>query len=312
MAMERQLDTAGAEKTNFAATMPNDSPPTAAGGATPEVMFSERAGQAWVRLQERTDAQIDPPGRAAMAKLPLAPGQRVLDVGCGCGQTLLQLAAAVGPGGRVVGVDVSPPMLGRAGELVTGHPEIELVLSDAQTYAFAPASFDAMYSRFGVMFFTDQRAAFANLRAALKPGGPLAFVCWQGMARNPWAAEPLAAVKRLIPKQALPDMLVPDRPGPFYMADPDRIRAILGDAGFKSIEVEAWEKPLHFGGAMTLDEVKAYGMQIGPAARAIAEAPKELHPALEEALGKAFAPYVTDRGVWMTGACWLVTARAPA
>jgi SAM-dependent methyltransferase len=290
--------------------MPKDSPPTEAGSTTPEVLFSERAGLAWVRLQERTDAQVGPPGSAAMAKLPLAAGQRVLDVGCGCGQTLLQLAAAVGPSGHVLGVDVSPPMLGRAREVVEGHPEIELVLSDAQTHAFAPASFDAMYSRFGVMFFTDPHAAFANLRGALKPGGRLAFVCWQAMARNPWAAEPLAAVKRLIPEQKLPDMLVPDRPGPFYLADPERIRAILSGAGFVSVELEAWEQPLHFGGAMTLAEVTSYATQIGPAARAMAEAPEELHPALEAALSKAFEPYVTERGVWMNGACWLVTARS--
>jgi SAM-dependent methyltransferase len=310
MAMAGQLDTVGGEKTNSAATMPKDSPPTEAGGATPEVVFSERAGEAWVRLQERIDAQVDPPGRAAMAKLPLAAGQRVLDVGCGCGQTLLQLAAAVGPGGRVLGVDVSAPMLGRAREVAAGQPEIELVLSDAQTYAFTPASFDAMYSRFGVMFFTDPRAAFTNLRAALKPGGQLAFVCWQAMSRNPWAAEPLAAVRRLIPETKLPDMLVPDRPGPFYLADAGRIRGILGSAGFASIEIEAWEEPLHFGGAMTLAEVTDYAMQIGPAARAIAEAPEALHPALRAAVSKALEPYVSDRGVWIDGACWLVTARA--
>src|SRR5262245_18036823 len=98
--------------------------------------FKEKAGEAWVRLQERTDAQIDPLGRAAIARLGIAAGERVLDVGCGCGQTLLELAELVGPAGRVLGVDISEPMLARARERAAGRPTIELALGDAQTHAF--------------------------------------------------------------------------------------------------------------------------------------------------------------------------------
>jgi ubiquinone/menaquinone biosynthesis C-methylase UbiE len=277
----------------------------------PPNFFSERAGEAWTRLQDRTDAQIDPPGRAAMERLPLSPGQRVLDVGCGCGQTLLQLADRVGPSGRVLGVDISQPMLARARERAAARPEISLVEADAQSYRLPPASFDAVYSRFGVMFFEDPRAAFANLRAALRPGGHLAFVCWQEIDRNPWAAIPLAAVQRLQPSAQLPELLQPGRPGPFSFADPDHVRAILSDAGFTSIQLDRWEAPLHIGGAMTLAEARDYARQIGPAARAIAASPEEARPALEAALEQAHAPFVTDRGVLMDGACWLVTAKAP-
>jgi SAM-dependent methyltransferase len=253
---------------------------------------------------------LDPLGRAAMAALPLAPGARVLDVGCGCGQTLLELADVVGPQGRVVGVDISPPMLARARELTAGRPEIEAVLADAQTHALPPASFDAIFSRFGVMFFQDARVAFANLRAALRPGGHLAFVCWQPIERNPWAGVPLAAVMRLRPGAPLPELLHADLPGPFYMGDPARIQAILSDAGFKAVDVAPWEGRIQFGGAMTLAEALDYGRQIGPAARAIADAPEAERPALEEALAAALAPFVTERGVWSDGAAWIVTARA--
>jgi hypothetical protein len=158
------------------------------------------------------------------------------------------------------------------------------------------------------MFFQDARAAFANLRTALRPGGRLAFVCWQSLERNPWAGLPLAAVMRRMPDQPMPDMLQPDRPGPFFLAAAERIRAILGDAGFGSIAVEPWEVPVHLGGAATLAEAVSYCQQIGPAARAMADAPEAARPAIEAVLAATLAPYATDRGVFLDGAAWIVTA----
>jgi SAM-dependent methyltransferase len=272
--------------------------------------FAEKSGEAWVRMQDRTDAFIDPLGRIAIERLGIAAGARVLDVGCGCGQTLLQLAEVAGPSGRVLGVDISPPMLARARERIAGQPTIELALGDAQTYVFAPGAFDAVYSRFGVMFFDDPRAAFRNLRTAARSGGPLSFVCWQDLAKNPWAARPLEAVMRLLPESAMPDMLRAGRPGPFFMSDPARVRAILGDAGWNDVSVEAVEIPLHLGGAATLDEAVEYARQIGPAARAMDEAPEALKPALDGALREALAPFASARGVFTDGAVFVVGARA--
>ena len=263
-----------------------------------------------MRMQDRTDALIDPLGRVAMDRLGVAAGERVLDVGCGCGQTLLELADVVGPSGQVVGVDISPPMLGRARERVAGRPTITLVLGDAQTYVFAPAAFDALYSRFGVMFFDDARAAFRNLRAAARSAGRLSFVCWQDLAKNPWAARPLEAVMRLLPESAMPDMLRDGRPGPFFMSDPARVRAILGDAGWSDVSLEPVEMPLHYGGATTLDEAVEYSLQIGPAARAMDGAPDALEPNLEAALREALAPFASARGVFIDGAAFIVGARA--
>jgi len=281
------------------------SPPSSASQS-----FVEKAGEAWARLQDRTDALIDPLGRVAIDRLGVAAGERVLDVGCGCGQTLLQLADGVGPSGHVLGVDISPPMLARAKERAAGRPTIALALGDAQTYAFAPGAFDAVFSRFGVMFFDDARAAFRNLRAAARPGGRLSFVCWQELAKNAWAARPLEAVMRLLPASALPDMLREGRPGPFFLSDPARVRAILGDAGWTDVSLEPVEMPLDLGGGATLDEVVAYSFQIGPAARAMADAPEALKPPLEAALREALAPFATGRGVFMDGAAFVVVARA--
>jgi ubiquinone/menaquinone biosynthesis C-methylase UbiE len=274
--------------------------------------FRERAGEAWVLLQEQTDAQLDPFGRAAIEKLGLTSGARILDVGCGCGQTLLELAELAGPSGRVVGVDVSEPMLARARQRVVGHPGVELCNANAQTHPFAAADFDALFSRFGVMFFEDARAAFANLRRALRPAGRMAFVCWRAASDNPWAELPLRAVMKVLGTDELPELFRAECPGPFYFSDPERVRAILSDAGFCDIELERFDRPLNVGGAMTLEEAIAYCRQIGPAARAMTDAPATLRPALDAALASALAPFVSERGVWMKGAAFIVTARVRA
>jgi SAM-dependent methyltransferase len=275
-----------------------------------EPVFTERAGLAWTKVQEQTDAQLDPIGRAAIVQLALSSGQRIIDVGCGCGQTVLQLGDIVGRAGYVLGVDISVPMLERARQRAQGRPQIALAVADAETHSFDAGAFDAAYSRFGVMFFQDTRAAFANLRRALRPGGHLSFACWQALARNPWADLPLRAVTAVLPPAPLQSMLQPDNPGPFYLADPDRVRTILLDAGFTSVVIDRWENPVHLGGAMTVAQAVAYCRLLGPASRAMADAPEALRPALDAALAAALEPFASARGVWMDGAAFVVTARA--
>jgi len=222
---------------------------------------------------------------------------------------LLQLADQVGPEGRVLGVDISELMLERARQRTAARASVSLCLADAQTHPFAAAEFDAAFSRFGVMFFQNARDAFANIRRALVPGGRLAFACWQDIARNPWADIPLRAVLGVLGEGALPDLLRPGRPGPFYFSDPDRIRTALAGAGFADVAVDPSERPLHLGGAMTLEEALTYSRQLGPAARAMADADPALRPALDAAITGALAPFASSRGVWMDAATFIVTAR---
>ena len=150
------------------------------------------AGLVWVRFQAQLDRQIEPLGLAAMAALAPAPGETILDIGCGCGQTTVGLAAQLAPGGAVVGVDISEPMLevARHRPKPGGGAPVTFRRADAQVDDLGREAFDAAFSRFGVMFFADPAAAFANIRAALKPGGRLAFVCWRQMTENPWMAAP--------------------------------------------------------------------------------------------------------------------------
>jgi SAM-dependent methyltransferase len=281
------------------------SPPVA-----PDRIFTDRTGAAWVAFQEQSDAQLAPLGRTAMARLDLGAGGRVVDVGCGCGDTLIELASRVGPDGHVLGVDISEPMLARARERAAALPQVAVCLADAQTYPFAPASADAVYSRFGVMFFDDPRAAFANLRAALRPNGQLAFVCWQERSRNAWADVPLRAVLAQLPEAPPPAVLQPGAPGPFAFADPAWVRGLLSGAGFRAVAIEPVETTVHVGAATTLAEGLAYCRNIGPASRAMAEAAPARRPQLEAALEEALGPFVSARGLWMDAAAFIVTARS--
>jgi SAM-dependent methyltransferase len=159
------------------------------------------AGETWAAMQEQLDAQLEPHGLKAMEALALAAGERIVDIGCGSGQTSLALGQAAGRSGAVMGLDISRPLLGlarrRAAE--SGAANVSFAEADVQTYAFAPATFNAVFSRFGVMFFADPPAAFANVRRALKPGGRLAFVCWRTPAENIFMTLPYTAVAAQFP-----------------------------------------------------------------------------------------------------------------
>jgi SAM-dependent methyltransferase len=272
--------------------------------------WNETAGPKWVAFQRAIDAQLGPLGRLAMDRAAVAPGERVLDVGCGCGRTSMELARRVGPSGLVVGVDIAAPMLARAAEAArdTGVANVRFEHVDAQIGRFADAPFDLVWSRFGVMFFADPAAAFANLRAALGVGGRLLFVCWQALAENPWLHVPLRAAA---PFLALPPPPAPDAPGPFSLADPERVRGILGRAGFVHVGLESVRQPLIVGGESTVDEAVRFLLEgVGPTSAALREAGPAVRRDVARAVRAAVAEHATPSGVEMQSAAWIVSARA--
>jgi SAM-dependent methyltransferase len=271
--------------------------------------WKDESGSKWVRQQERTDAQLELLGLAVIEKLKPAARERVLDVGCGAGQTLMQLADLVGSQGSVVGVDVSAALLERARErvLAGGYRQVELVMNDAASARFEQP-FDILFSRFGVMFFDDPVAAFSNLRAALRPGGRLGFVCWQAAELNPWATVPLAAARKIAPEQPPPALFEPGRAGPFYFAEAAFIRRVLEGAKFEGLAIEPREFVGRLGGALTLDEAVDFVFEIGPTARFFAEADPALSPAIRSAVREALASFVTEDGVKVPMRAWIVTA----
>jgi len=276
----------------------------------PAPLFNDKTGEAWVLLQDRTDSDLDPLGRLAMARLSLAPGARVLDIGCGCGQTLVELAELVGPTGVVQGVDISAPMLARAASRTAHLPQVRTVLANAEEHALPAASFDAIYSRFGVMFFNDPHRAFANLRQALVPGGQFAFVCWQAASLNDWVTVPLSAVERAVPDQPRSPFLNVGYPGPFSLASRDLLEKLLTETGFSDIGIEPVSTVQHLGGAHTVDEAVDYCLHIGPAARFVNDAPGDRRPELVRVLRDALTPFVGADGASIGGAIFVVTARS--
>ncbi len=268
--------------------------------------WNELAGPKWVAHTQIIDKPITSLGLRAMERAAIAPGERVLEVGCGCGTTTLEIARRVGTRGAVTGVDISTVMLEKAQQIMrdAGVTNVRFENADAQTHPFAAASFDVVFSRFGVMFFTDPDAAFANLRAALRPGGRLAFVCWQALEHNEWMLVPLAAALQHVPPPPLPP---PGAPGPFSFADPERVRGILSRAGFVDIACDAVTEVLTLD-AGGLDQTIDFILQMGPTGHLLREASPHLLPLVADAVRTAVAPFVTPDGVRMSSAAWIVSA----
>jgi len=265
--------------------------------------WNTSAGETWARFQEALDRQVEPLGLAAMDVLCPAEGEHIVDIGCGCGQTSLALAARVRPSGSVVGVDISQPMLDVAFRRPrTADLQVTFRKLDAQTGDLGDGLFDAAFSRFGVMFFSDPVAAFANIRASLKPGGRLAFVCWRALNENPWMQAPLQAALPLLPPLAPPDRAAP---GPFAFADPSRVRSILADSGYGSVTINPFDADI---GGADLEQTLKLALAIGPLGRALREHPEVADKAVD-AVRDVLSKYLTSKGVRMPAAVWIVLAR---
>ena len=276
---------------------------------TEQAEFWSQIAPTWIEMQDRMEETGGLPGRLAMDGLDLRPGQRVIDLGCGAGRTTLELASRVGPGGEAVGVDISALMLAqaRADPRGAARPNASYIEGDAQVHPFEPGSFDAVISRFGLMFFADSVAAFANLHGAARLGGRLAFVCWQPMMANQWLLVPGAALAEHVP---LPDLGSPDAPGMFALADPERVRGILADAGWRDIEMTSAHTSILIGGGGTIDDAVEF-VRTGSMARTmLADKDPGTQARALSAVRAALAPYLDADGVRLDAAVWLVRAQA--
>lgn len=209
----------------------------APGANEPQATYWEDRSSSWIAAEQWTSMVTGPFGQLAIERLAPQPGESVLDVGCGSGPTTIELARRVDPGGTVLGVDIAPSMIDAA-RLRADRAELDGLtfrVADAQADDLGPVEFDGVFSQFGVMFFSDPAAAFANLHRSLRPGGRLAFACWQDILVNEWMFLPGSAV--VIVTGELPPMPGPGEPGPMSLADPEHIGDLLADAGFQAIEV---------------------------------------------------------------------------
>jgi SAM-dependent methyltransferase len=265
-----------------------------------------REGEQWVAEADRYDAMLQSFGAAVLAAASLSPGERVADVGCGNGAMTIDAARRVGPNGRALGIDISTPMLdlGRRRAKEAGIGNVEFVEADAQVHPFG-GSLDAILSRFGVMFFDDAEAAFANLASALRPRGRIAFVCWQDLFQNQWMLIPGAAAAQHV---GLPQM-EPGAPGPFALADADRVEHLLASAGFQDVSLESIARPMRVGS--DVDDTVAFFESTDIARRLMADAPPDKVVAALDSIRDALVPHAGEEGVVLSGTAWLVTARKP-
>lgn len=266
-------------------------------------------GERWARDHASYDTMLRPFAALVLDAAALQPGERVLDVGCGNGATSLEAGRQVGTEGSVLGLDVSGPMLARARQRAEDEGlagTVRFVQADAQTADLDDGQgVDIVISRFGVMFFSDPAGAFDNLARAVRPGGRLAYVCWRGLGENPWLSVPGVAVAAHV---ALPTPPDPDAPGPFSLAEPDRIRAVLA-AAWEDVDVRPVDTSILVGGGGDVDEVVTFfaGTDFGTSVLAGIDGRKRTTALASVA--EALRPYATADGVRMPAAAWVVTAR---
>jgi SAM-dependent methyltransferase len=267
-------------------------------------------GERWVAMQPEIDRIVVPFGDAALKAAAPQPEERVIDIGCGCGDTSIEIARIVGERGSVLGVDVSRPMLevARARGALANCAHLSFREGDASE-ARLPAKTDLLFSRFGVMFFSQPASAFRHLRRSLRAGGRCVFVCWRAPRDNAWAMIPLSAARTAM--GVTPAPADPDAPGPFAFADEKRLHAILSSAGFDAVEVQRFDAALFLG--KTPRSAAEGAVQIGPVSRFVREVGVENLPIILDAVERAVAPLAGPDGhVSVTGSTWIVSATNPA
>jgi SAM-dependent methyltransferase len=258
-------------------------------------------GEFWTSQQARLDRMLAPVIEPLIAFAGPRAATTLIDVGCGCGATTIELARVVGPTGRVVGIDISEPMLALASERTRQFHNTTCLIGDAATLPLEELGAELIVSRFGVMFFGDPVAAFANLRTGLLPGGRLRFACWRPLHENLWLQIPLHAVYEHAPRLAKPD---PDEPSPFAFADTQRVTRILTAAGFSTPSFTPLDIEIDTAAGGTIEDAVLQSSQMGPAKRALADQPDDVRAAAIESIRKALA----TAGTKLPGAVWLVAA----
>jgi SAM-dependent methyltransferase len=266
-------------------------------------------GKKWAVMRQEINAIVVPFGDVALKVAAPKPGERVIDAGCGCGDTSIEIARIVGEAGSVLGIDVSQPMLevARSRGAQAGCSHLAFHNGDASE-AELPANTDLLFSRFGVMFFSEPSRAFSHLRKSLRAGGRCVFVCWRAPRDNGWAMTPLAAARTAM--GVTPARADPDAPGPFAFADEPRLRAILSDAGFGTIDVQRFDTAIPMGA--TPRSAAESAVRVGPVSRLVREVGVDHLPIIIDAVEHAFVALAAPDGqVSLNGSTWIVSAVNP-
>jgi SAM-dependent methyltransferase len=269
--------------------------------------WNGQGGHTWVARQAHTDTTLAPITDAFLAFAAPRAGERVVDIGCGCGAPTLAVARAVGDAGRVTALDISGPMLAEAASRAeaAGIANVDWRQEDPATAELE--SFDLVVSVFGVMFFGDMVAAFRNIRGAAAPGARMALACWRGLDENPWMGVPMQAVAGHLPPRP---PATPNAPGMFALADPAYVSGILTAAGWAAPHCEPCNVALDIAAGRGLEEAVVQTTQIGAINSWLRNQPAEIVAAATASLREALSPCVEGQSVKLDSAVWLISSTA--
>jgi SAM-dependent methyltransferase len=270
--------------------------------------WNGKGGHTWVARQEHTDITLTPVTDALLTFAAPRAGERVVDIGCGCGAPTLEFARAVGPSGRVVGLDISGPMLAEAERRASaaGIANVDWLQLDPATAALE--EYDLLTSAFGVTFFGDRVAAFTNMRHGAAPYARMALVCWRTLAENPWMSVPMTAVAQHLPPRPKP---VPNAPGMLAFADPEHVTEVFTAAGWAPPSFEKLDMDLDIAAGRGLEEAVVQSTEIGAVNSWLRNQPAEVVSSAVASLRETLAPYADGASVRLPGAMWLISS-APA
>ncbi|TNE42685.1 MAG: methyltransferase domain-containing protein [Alphaproteobacteria bacterium] len=265
--------------------------------------WNGQGGEIWVARQSHTDMTLEPVSKALLSFANPGLGEHVLDVGCGCGATTLDFAEAVGPEGRIVGLDISQSMLteGERRARLRDLNNIKWITADASEADLE--GYDLLASTFGLMFFGEPVGAFAHMRRFANPGARMAFVCWRNLDANPWMKVPMDAVRPHLPPRPTG---TPNAPGMFGFADPDYISHVLTEAGWSAPQIERLDVDLDIAAGGGLNAALTQTTQIGAVNSWLRGQPGDVVDAATESISKALTPYVERETVKLAAGMWLV------
>ena len=269
--------------------------------------WSGAGGDVWVDKQREMDIMLNPLGERAIQGLDLSGEIKILDIGCGCGATTLEIAKAVTQG-EVIGVDISEPMLERAtktaSDMMLNNTSFQV--KDVQVDEMPLSYFDIAFSRFGVMFFEDPFEAFKNINHSLKDNGQLSFVCWQHASLNPWQSLSIQVIKEFLDLPAP----APKSPGPFAFEDKSYINEILTESGFRDIEIKDNQEDIVMFSGKSIREACEDYLTINPVVtEMLKNSPTKLREEILEALIGKFSDFHNNDGLLFPSATWIVTAK---
>lgn len=265
--------------------------------------WNKQRGNVWVDLQPMLDRLFLPFERMLVDAVAMGPARKIIDIGCGTGAIMLALADKLGPGAHCTGIDVSEAMLDHARQraLALGAHNVRFLAGDAQRHRFSPGTFDAMVSRFGVMFFDDPVAAFANIGAAVRDGGTMTCMVWRGREENPFmttaerAAGPLLGWKD-----------EPEAPGQFAFANATQVSRILTAAGWRDVDIT----PIDVACNLPEGDLITYSRRMGRVGAILPDLGNALREDVIAKLDTAFAPFLIEGHATFNAACWIIRAKA--